>query len=421
VQLESDLLKETKLSQWFVHHPTVLEYIQKFATDQDLVSLVEFGTAVVSIQKKGKLWIVTTTKLKDDLTEEYSLAEFDAIVIGTGHYDLEYIPPIPGVQEWLSAWPERISHSKSYRTSDKYASQNILVIGSGTSAFEIAKDVAWDAKNVWLAKRTTAGKGSSVEDAVDDVVSSLYPPNLEVTSEVVEFDRASIDKSVPAKVAVRLKDGASLKDIDHILFCTGYRYTLPFIQSDTHPDLKAFPILSVPSAHVSLPYRSSTSLSQLGYSPQLQSLHLDIFYIPDPTLVFIGLPIKVQAIPFFEVQVLAMAAVLSGKANLPNKETMIREYEEKLKIQGPGKPFHVLGRAKEAAYVHNILSWMKTEGLETEGYDFTIIMKALDRVEVVRQFLLARTRIRGMSDQEIEALVDEKIKILKSRLEAVEA
>lgn len=57
---------------------------------------------------------------------------------------------------------------------------------------------------------------------------------------------------------VYFEDGTSLTGVDHIIFCTGYSWTLPFL-----PDI---------------PIRNN----------RVPDLYLHIFHRQDPTLVFIG-------------------------------------------------------------------------------------------------------------------------------------
>lgn len=94
---------------------------------------------------------------------------------------------------------------------------------------------------------------------------------------------------------------------------------------------------------------------------QLHNLHKDIFYIPDTTLLFVGVPYFTATFTLFEFQALVVAQVLSGRADLPDEETMRKEYKERVIQKGFGKPFHSL-RGVEVEYVNELLSWVNTQG-----------------------------------------------------------
>jgi hypothetical protein len=42
--------------------------------------------------------------------------EFETVVVASGHYNAPRIPDIEGLQKWKERWPDRVQHSKGYRT-----------------------------------------------------------------------------------------------------------------------------------------------------------------------------------------------------------------------------------------------------------------------------------------------------------------
>jgi hypothetical protein len=50
----------------------------------------------------------------------------------------------------------------------------------------------------------------------------------------------------------------------------------------------------------------------------VRNLYRDVFYVPDPTLSFLGLSVNTSAFSFFEYQGIAVARVFSGQAWLPD-------------------------------------------------------------------------------------------------------
>jgi hypothetical protein len=141
---------------------------------------------------------------------------------------------------------------------------------------------------------------------------------------------------------VHLKSGQKLCGIHGIIICTGYHITLPFLQ-EYHDD------------ETSPADANETVLVTDG--TQVHNLHKDIFYIPDPTLVFVGVPYYTATFTLFEFQAIAVAAVFSGIAQLPPAEEMRAEYLARIKAKGSGRGFHSL-RNVEENYVADILGWV---------------------------------------------------------------
>lgn len=143
----------------------------------------------------------------------------------------------------------------------------------------------------------------------------MLPDNAYRIEEVISYDIPTSEQCVPLEAGeaipatVTLKSGSKICDIHHVILCTGYHLTLPFLpqlHSDDTPVNKA----------------SDTVLATDG--SQFHNLHKDIFYIPDPTLIFIGVPFFTATFTLFEFQAMAAAKVLSGKAILPSTRDCVR-------------------------------------------------------------------------------------------------
>jgi hypothetical protein len=184
----------------------------------------------------------------------------------------------------------------------------------------------------------------------------MLPENGYRVDEVISYDAPTptedqfLAPSAPIPAQVTLKSGRKLCDIHHVILCTGYHLTLPFL-SHLHSD-------ETPIEHA-----DETVLVTDG--TQFHNLHKDIFYISDPTLAFVGVPFFTATFTLFEFQAMVVAKVFSGQARLPSKEAMRAEYNERLKAKGYGKQFHSL-RNMEAEYVKELLAWVNHD-LEVSG------------------------------------------------------
>jgi ACS family pantothenate transporter-like MFS transporter len=190
-----------------------------------------------------------------------------------------------------------------------------------------------------------------------DLSANLLPENGIRVDEVISFETPTtedttspLSPSSPIPLTVTLKSGQKLCDIHHVILCTGYHLTLPFLphlHSDDTPVEKANDTVLVTDGN------------------QFHNLHKDIFYIPDPSLAFIGVPFFTATFTLFEFQAMVVAKVLSGQATLPSQEAMRDEYQERVRTKGYGKSFHSL-RDKEEEYVNELLGWVNGD-LEKRG------------------------------------------------------
>lgn len=85
------------------------------------------------------------------------------------------------------------------------------------------------------------------------------------------------------------------------------------------------------------------------------NLHKDMFYIPDPTLAFVGISQFIATFSFFEFQAMFIASVFSGKATLPSQRELRRIYENRLTEKGNTRLMN--GRQdEEVSYVDDLVA-----------------------------------------------------------------
>ena len=102
---------------------------------------LRLGTAVQRVERRACGWRLQTSTGDIDARE---------VVIAIGLHHTALIPPLPGVDEFAD-----VVHSSGYRNPAPYQGKRVLVVGAGSSALEIAHDLATGgAAKVWLAVRT---------------------------------------------------------------------------------------------------------------------------------------------------------------------------------------------------------------------------------------------------------------------------
>jgi len=239
--------------------------------------------------------------------------------------------------EALRGLQERYAlQSLSVRIIDFHADciQNVLLIGGGVSSVDIAREISSVANHVYQSTRNGAF----------DIPATALPEGTSRIEEVTSFELVpsaiSSDNYLP--LVAHLKSGQSLHEIDRIVLCTGYQMVLPFLLQYNEP--------SVPAA-------SANDSVIVTDGTQFHNLHRDMFYIPDPTLAFVGVPFYTATFTLFEFQAIAVSAVFSGIAQLPSTESMKEEYGNRLKEKGYGRSFHSL-KGEEEAYVKSLIEWM---------------------------------------------------------------
>lgn len=262
-------------------------------------------------------------------------------MVASGHYHAARVPNTPGLAEWKRKWPTRVQHSKGYRTPKEYQGKNFLLIGGSVSATDIARELGPIANNIYQSHRNGAF----------DLSASLLPENATRIEEVVSYDapKSPNDEDLgatdPIPATVTLKSGQKVCDIHYVILCTGYHLTLPFL-SHLHSD--------------ETPIDAANDELLVTDGSQFHNLHKDIFYINDPSLVFVGVPFFTATFTLFEFQAMVVAKVLSGQAKLPSTEAMRSEYNQRVKEKGYGKAFHSL-RDREAEYVNELLAWVNKD------------------------------------------------------------
>jgi dimethylaniline monooxygenase (N-oxide forming) len=126
----------------FLSHAQVLRWLEAYAERFQVRPHIRFRTTVAAVEPDGAGWRL---RLADG--EE---AAFRAVVVANGHL-------------WDPRWPEfpgrfdgTAIHSHHYRTAAPFEDQDVLVVGIGNSAVDIACDLGRRARRVHLSTRRSA-------------------------------------------------------------------------------------------------------------------------------------------------------------------------------------------------------------------------------------------------------------------------
>jgi Flavin-binding monooxygenase-like len=243
----------------FPHHSEMAAYLAAYADAFGLRPLIRVGTTVERLEPDlGGTWWSTL--------DDGSRRGYRAVVVATGLFWCPRLPTYPGTFDGT------VSHSHQYRTRDRFAGRRVLVVGGANSAAEIAVEVSAVAERTLMSVRGGAHviprwMGGAPFDAGDveprnrlpwwllnrlyrrrvareigpapaswplpahrllegiPIISSDLLPAVRCGDVVVKpaIERLSGDRA-------RFVDGSEER-LDHIIYATGYRISLPFLSS----------------------------------------------------------------------------------------------------------------------------------------------------------------------------------------------
>ncbi|KAK7530132.1 hypothetical protein IWX49DRAFT_359940 [Phyllosticta citricarpa] len=307
-------------SQLFPKHPTIKDYLARYA--EDVNHLVEFETQVLDVRlldskvDAGALKEQWSVKTKGVVTGEEKEEIFDAVVVANGHFFVPFIPDSPGIKEWHEKYPGSITHSKFYRNPEAFKDKKVIVVGNSASGIDIGTQVAAQCQL----------------PLINSIKSASYLSPGPVPSFKKEVP--AIKQLDPSTRTAIFEDGSSEASIDSIIFCTGYFYSLPFL--------------------------SSVSPPLVTDGTRVQNTYQHSFYAPHPTLSFIVLNQRIIPFPTSEVQSAVIARAYAGRLELPPYAQMRAWEQHTLAVNGDGNDFHTLAFPRDADYINAMHDWAMT-------------------------------------------------------------
>ncbi|KAG6013751.1 hypothetical protein E4U54_006370 [Claviceps lovelessii] len=290
--------------------------IQKYivAYSQDVRDLIKFCTQVTHVQLRVEgdddRWLV---EARSTLSGEVLRETFDAVVVANGHYATPFVPDIKNLASFHDAHPSVVIHSKNYHSVDAFAGKKTLVVGNGPSGLDVAYQI------------NRVSKGPTLLSVRHGTPSDkLQHTGCREIAEIDEF-------LVPER-GVLLKDGTVEADLDAIVFCTGFRFSFPFL--------------------------GGLEKQLITRGTCVHDLYQHMFYIQHPTLVFSALNIRVVPFPLSEAQAAVFSAVWSNNLTLPPKPDMVRWSQDLKKVAGDN--LQTLPDQKDGVYLNELHDWAMT-------------------------------------------------------------
>lgn len=324
----------------FPSREVVSEYLKNYTEQFHLAQYIRFRTNVIRADKEadGRFVVeVESEGNRETLT-------FDWLIVANGRHEKVSMPEIDG----LDTFPGKVLHSRDYFSPESFAGKKVLVVGAGSSAIDIASEVAEVASGTflsmrspsWLVPRFIDNKAydlqltklsASLPKAVRekafrsklmkayrnyddeairqyfgtpdhslDLEKQRFVPN-DLLLKRLEQGKLSV-KPVIQSVSgnqVTFEDG-SIETVDTLVFASGYQIEIPFMEST---------FTGVENNYV--------PLYQQIFSPSTSHLAMcGMCYIVGPIL------------PALEMQGRYIAEVIAGHTQLPSAEIMGAEVEK---------------------------------------------------------------------------------------------
>lgn len=277
----------------FRHNTVVKGWLQDLYKKKGYHDHVVLDTSVELVDKIDGGYDVTLRKFgfrKDYVWKEH----FDAVVVATGHYDVPYVPDIPGLQEFIDN-PKNIAiHSKAYRSREFFRGKKTVVVGASVSAMDAVQDILAVAQTPVYSSQRKNTKGHLYFGDV-----AFKHPAVEVRAEIVRIDNETN--------TLHFNDDTSLSGVEAIIFGTGFSYAYPFLKD----------------------------IDLTGN--RVNNVYQHIFTIGEPTLAFVGAIQAGLTFKAFEWQAVAAARVLAGNAELPSIDEQKEWQRKKFERVGKGE------------------------------------------------------------------------------------
>ncbi|KAK7959171.1 uncharacterized protein PG986_004025 [Apiospora aurea] len=263
-------------------HQQVLDYLRSYSKGVE----VEYGTEVVGLVRRTRMWPHRwqLTIKKRDSKEETKL-DFGYAVVCIGTFDKPFMPEYDGLAEWQEAYPDTVTHSKNFRDVESYRSKNVVVVGTGPSGDDIASKLSRVAKTVWWSTRGSQDR--------------VARPRITPARPIKKFHHKA--------GTIEFENGKRIAHIDKVIYCTGYHYSHEFIRRGV---------------------RAKEPLHSEGF--RIDGLWKHMFWIEEPSLVFIGVPKEGPTFLIAQAQAAYAARHVAGISRLPSKLKMTMNAADEL-------------------------------------------------------------------------------------------
>ncbi|GBL98918.1 Dimethylaniline monooxygenase [N-oxide-forming] 2 [Araneus ventricosus] len=333
----------------FMRHKELYQNVIDGAKDRDLLKYIHCNTEVISVKRADDYELAGrwTVAVKNTISGAVSTNTYDGVLVCVGHINRPKMPSFPGQDSYKG----QIIHTHSLRGVEPYRNKTVVVVGMGCSGLDAAVEISNVAEQVYLSTRSGAHVLQRVGPhgyPYDYVLLrrciffwfDILPPNIvswlleslyldpqfnhniyavKPTHHIFSKDPVINDYITSKLLSGSVKQKPNIKKFtedgvifegdsevtkaDVVIMATGYTWKFPFLEED---------IISEKENKINL-YKCMFPIN-LSY----------------PTLAIIGFVLPFgPGFPVGELQCRWVTQVLAGKCNLPSKEEMIKDINER--------------------------------------------------------------------------------------------
>ena len=316
----------------FPHHSHIINYFDNYVNHFGILENIQFNTEVKDVtQDNNRVYHVTT---------DNGLYLYDNVIIANGHH---WNPRFPD-PAFKGNFTGEILHSHFYREVEQIKGKDILVVGIGNSAVDIACEAArtysgkvvistrsganivpnwlWSIpfdslassltsklpmiiQRFFLATALRLARGKQEDFGVPKPKRPLLSEHPTLSQDLLNLSGRGLVKFKPNikefKGKTVIFEDETEQDFDMIVYATGYKVTFPFLKN------QSFDVSET----------NDFRLYKKVIHPDYQGLY------------FLALIQPLGAImPLAEVQSKWIAKILNGETKLPNKAEMLKSIQE---------------------------------------------------------------------------------------------
>jgi dimethylaniline monooxygenase (N-oxide forming) len=261
-----------ELEDSYIPAAEVLKYYESYADKFDLKKLIKFEHHVVRVRPLlDETWEVIVQDMK---AKKFETFIFEAVLVCNGHYSTPNIPANKGQNEFKG----KQIHSHEYRTNEAFRGEKVLVVGSGPSGTDCVIEISKTAASVTWSHH------------LEKLPVTHFGDNVNQKPDIKEISKAGV-----------LFVDESFSEYTAIVYCTGYKYTFPFLSVDC-------------------------GIST--YGNHARPLFKHCLNINKPTMGIIGLPNFICPNQMMDLQVRFCLTFMTGRKDLPTREEMLKDTEK---------------------------------------------------------------------------------------------
>ena len=154
-------------------------YLRAYATRFDLLAATQTRTRVTSVAHQPDGWRVTVAPTGGADPGKATTARFSHVVIATGAYGAPFVPPVDGT----AAFKGEQLPAAQFTSAARAAGKDVVVVGAGKSALDVAAAAAQTARSVTLLAR-------KVHWPLAPFVGGIIPYEFAAYARLAKFGRA---------------------------------------------------------------------------------------------------------------------------------------------------------------------------------------------------------------------------------------